>query len=109
MNNRDKKVLVKILDEIDIIISSTSDISLVAFLDNETLKRAMAMTLINIGELARLLSEDFKMSAPSIPFREIIATRNVAAHGYLTLKFEDIWSTIKEDIPFLRECVLSYV
>ena len=75
------------------------DISFSEFNGNEMLKRAVAMTIINIGELVRVLSDDIKLKYPNIPFKEITATRNVTVHGYQTLRMDDIWETIHKDIP----------
>ena len=103
MEIRDFKVLKKIIEEIKYIEETTREIVLFeSFIANETIRRAVAMTLINIGELARLLSDELIKSAPDIPFRQIIATRNYAAHGYEKLRFDFIWHTIKTDIPDLK-------
>ncbi|MDR1092907.1 MAG: DUF86 domain-containing protein [Clostridiales bacterium] len=107
MNNRDARALQKILDEIRYLETSAAGVSFDAFMGNETLRRAVAMTLINIGELARLLSEELKAGNPDIPFNEIIATRNIAAHGYKTLRFDDIWNTVATDIPDLKRKIAS--
>jgi len=32
-----------------------------------------------------------------------ITILNVAAHGYFTLKFKDVWRTVKENIPELKK------
>ena len=102
MTNRDKTILTKVLDEIGYLETSTTGFTFESFVADETLKRAACMTLINIGELCRLLSEEVKAKAQDIPFNEIIATRNVTAHGYQTLRFDDVWSTIQADIPELK-------
>ena len=107
MTNRDKTVLLKLLDEISYLERSIADLTVELFVADETLKRAACMTLINIGELARLLSEEVKAEAEDIPFNEIIATRNVAAHGYQTLRFDDVWSTIQMDIPDLKKKIIK--
>ena len=109
MDNRDKKVLQKILEEIDYLETVVSGIAYDTFMQDETLRRAVAMTLINIGELTRLLSETLKAKNPKIPFNEIMATRNIAAHGYKTLRFDDIWKTIKTDIPDLKKKIASII
>ena len=103
MSKRDSVLLSKILDEIVYAETAVANLTFDEFMSDETIKRATCMTLINIGELARFLSEETKAAAPNIPFNEIIATRNVAAHGYQTLRFEDVWSTLKSDLPRLRE------
>ncbi len=99
MNNRDEQILRKILAEMEYISDVIQEKSFVEFNGNEMLKRAVAMTIINIGELVRVLSDEMKLKYPSIPFKEITATRNVTAHGYQTLRMDDIWETIHKDIP----------
>jgi uncharacterized protein with HEPN domain len=85
MKHRDSRVLEKILDEIEFLETATNGVTYEQFIDDEEKKRAVAMTLINIGETVRLLSDEFRDANPHIPYREITATRNVAAHGYQTL------------------------
>ena len=102
MTKRDKIVLLKILEEIRYLETLTASLTFDVFMSDETIKRAACMTLINVGELARFLSEELKATAKDIPFNEIVATRNVAAHGYQTLRFDDIWNTLEADIPDLK-------
>jgi len=80
----------------------TKDIPFNKFVNFEEKKLAVSMLLINIGELVRLLSEELKKAHPEIPFAEITATRNIAAHGYYSLDFKSVWKTIKDDIPVLK-------
>jgi uncharacterized protein with HEPN domain len=101
INIRDRQVLQKILKEINFIKTAVSGISFEDFVNDEKTKRAVAMTLINIGELTRLLSDEFKKSMPDIPFKAIMALRNVAAHGYEELRFDDVWKMVKTNIPEL--------
>ena len=93
------------LDEISFLQTATKNISYESFIADEEKKRAISMTLINIGELARVLTDDLKNKATDIPFKEITATRNIAAHGYHALNFDYIWDTVKTDIPDLEKKV----
>ena len=64
------------------------------------------MSLLQIGELARHLTTEFKAAHADIPWRNIIGLRNVVVHGYGQLDMETIWATITEDIPELyRKCI----
>ena len=58
MQHRDLIVLKKVIDEIDIAEQMLNDVSLEDFLKNEVLKRAVSMTIINIGELIKNVTED---------------------------------------------------
>jgi len=104
MRNEDLVILNKMLEEICYLQETTSEIkSFENFVSNEDKKRAVAMAFLNIGELANHLSVEFRESQKEIPFNEIRATRNNAAHGYFGLRFDFIWKTIHEDIPILKK------
>jgi uncharacterized protein with HEPN domain len=40
---------------------------------------------------------------------QLIATRNIAAHGYRQLNMEQIWEAVVSDIPQLREFLLKFI
>jgi len=103
MESKDRQVLVKILYETDVIVDILSGYDLGSFLSDEKTKRASCMTLINIGELVKVLSEDFKSSNPDISWRAIAGLRDVTAHRYQTLRMEDIWETCQTDIQLFKE------
>ena len=103
MNNKDFVILKKILLEIAYLEKIVTPMSsFEAFNADEMVKRATAMTLINIGELANHLSKDFQKSQKDFPIRGAVDLRNVAAHGYHVLRFKDVWTTIKTSIPDLK-------
>jgi len=102
MDNKDRTILEKILKEIDFLQADIKGIDHETFMGSERIRRCVAMTLINIGELIHVLSKQTKDSAPDIPFREIKATRNIVAHHYGTLNFNVIWNTITESVPDLK-------
>jgi len=101
MDKRDRMLLLKILDEANIIADLTKSLDCDAFINDEKTKRAACMTLINIGEMVKLLSDKLKQDNPSIAWRSIAGLRDVTAHGYMTLRMEDIWETVAEDVPIL--------
>ena len=47
------------------------------------------------------IPEHVRNSAPGIPWRQIIATRNRLIHGYLGIDNDTVWSIIQSDIPEL--------
>ena len=73
------------------------------FLANEVIKRAMAMTAINIGELVKTITMELREQYPEIPQRAIAGLRDLAAHKYATLRMEDIYSTVTNDFPKLKK------
>ena len=103
MGKRDEAILKKIIEEAKIITEMITGFDCNTFIADEKTKRAACMALINIGEMVKLLSEQTKQSNPAIPWKSIAGLRDVTAHGYQTLRMEDIWVTVTEDIPVLQE------
>lgn len=101
MKHRDKQILLKILKEIDIAIKMIDGVTLKEFMGNEVLKRAICMTIINIGELVKNIKEETRKENKQIPWKEIAGFRDITAHKYQTLKMEDVYCTVKDDIPKL--------
>ena len=73
------------------------------FLQNEMLMRAVSMTVINIGELVKNLTDETRMQHPNIPWKAIAGFRDIAAHKYQTLRMEDVYETVAADFPALKE------
>ncbi len=106
MDNRDKAILQKIAEETEIIHTLIAGFNVDTFIKDERTKRAVCMTLINIGEMAKLLTDKVKQENPDIPWRSIAGLRDVTAHGYQTLHMDDIWETVTTDIPSLQKQLL---
>jgi len=103
MADRDTAILKKILEEALMISKLIEGFDYATFSDDEKTKRAVCMTLINIGEMVKLLNTEVRSKNPSIPWRSLAGLRDVTAHGYQTLRMEDIWNTVINDIPALRK------
>jgi uncharacterized protein with HEPN domain len=54
-----------------------------------------------IGEAATHIPSEIREAYPSIPWRQIIVTRNRLIHGYLGIDNDTLWSIIQDDIPGL--------
>lgn len=65
------------------------------------LRGAVERHLEIIGEAARNLSESLRVKHPEIPWRTIIAQRNVLAHEYGEIRHERIWAVATTRIPEL--------
>ena len=103
MQRRDSVILKKILSEIQIAFEMLGDTDLDSFLSDEMLKRAVGMTVINIGELVKNITEDSRRAYPAVPWKAIVGMRDIAAHKYQTLRMEDVYNTVTMDFPELRE------
>ena len=103
MERRDRIILQKVLSEIDIAQEMMGGCTLEQFRGNEMLMRAVGMTVINIGELVKNLSDETRLAFPHIPWKAIAGFRDVAAHKYQTLRMEDVYETVVTDFPTLKQ------
>ena len=103
MSHRDKIILKKVISEIDIGDKMIGSTELNEFLNNEMLKRAISMTVINIGELIKNLTDDTRNAYPDIPWKAIAGMRDLTAHKYQTLRMEDVYITAKNEFPELKQ------
>lgn len=79
------------------------------YLRNEVLQAAVERRIEIIGEAARRVSDEFKELHPEIPWRGIIAQRNVLAHEYGEINHTIIWNVITESVPELIELLDSLI
>ena len=101
MEHRDFIVLVKIRSEINLARDMMGDCTFEEFDGNEMLRRAVCMTVINIGELVKNLTERFRLRHTDIPWKAIAGFRDIAAHKYHTLRMDDVYKTAVMDLPDL--------
>jgi len=54
-----------------------------------------------LGEAASKISPEARAASDSVPWRQIIATRNRLIHGYFDIDHNIVWRTATEEIPAL--------
>ena len=103
MDDKDKRVLNKILEHAECIVVETKAIKdAIDFRYNNDQTKAALFDLLQIGELAKDgLSQETVRSIDTIPWKEIYALRNRIVHGYASVDYQIIWETICDDIPKL--------
>ena len=99
MSKRNTAILTKIVEEAFALEQILNEIDESAFLANDLIVRATCMTLINVGELIKNLNEDFRVSHSHIPWKDIAGFRDVAAHGYFTLRMDRVWLYATKEMP----------
>lgn len=75
------------------------------FQEDELLHDGVERNIEIIGEAARRMSEAFKQNHPHIPWRKIIAQRNVLAHEYDRVGDEEIWEMATVHVPRLIDMI----
>ena len=75
-----------------------------ADLDADRVFRAACERFVEIlGEAAAGVSDEFRSARPHIPWRKIVGTRNLLAHGYASIDLDILWDIIQVNLPDLIE------
>lgn len=107
MQQRDVTILRKINSEISPLERMLENVSMQQFVEDDILQRAAAMSSINIGELAKHLSDAFFEAYPESELRMAARTRDAYAHGYYSLSFSQVYETAQTDYPRVKEWIAS--
>ena len=71
--------------------------------NNTVYRNAVALCVLQIGELSNHLTEDYRnLTSGEIPWREIRGLRNIVAHHYGKIDYELLWETVSFDVPNLK-------
>ena len=102
MQRRDKIILQKIILEINKGINFLGTATLEDFLNNEMMKYAVAMVAINIGELVKGLTAEFRLANNQVAWKSVAGFRDIVAHRYETLRMEEVYDTVKNEFPEIK-------
>ncbi|MDR3225305.1 MAG: DUF86 domain-containing protein [Clostridiales Family XIII bacterium] len=103
-NSRNVEILKRIIGYCNE-ISSTLEIvnhDYETMMSNFLYKNSLAMNVLQIGELVKNLTADFKQKHRDMPWGDIAGMRDIAAHGYGDFDFSVLWETVNEDIELLK-------
>lgn len=105
MRDKDNIVIRKILEHINAILIYTKKyMKLDEFEEDSMCVEACVFNLMQVGELAKVsLSDEAKEEISNIPWNQLYGMRNRIVHGYDGVKLTIVWTTIKEDLPKLKE------
>ena len=112
MKHRDIQLIKKIIAECNDIIRYTNETGEQIFLENDVYQKATAMSLLNIGEHASILTRELWIEYNDIQWRKIVDLRNLVAHGYGELRLSLVWNLTQTEVPILRdqlECLLKQI
>jgi len=99
--SKDMARLWDMLDAARAAMQFTDKMNFEDFLTNRMVRNAVERNLEIIGEAARCVSQTFRESLTEIPWRAMIALRNVLTHEYGEIRYERIWLICKEQLPVL--------
>lgn len=99
---RDGAYLWEILQACDAIERFAQGKSIDQYMKDDLLQAAVERKIEIIGEASRKISEAFKKDHSDIPWKSMIAQRNVMVHDYGQIKQDRIWGLIQKHIPELK-------
>ncbi len=79
------------------------------FLSNFMVQDAVTRNVEIIGEACSKVSKETKDRFPEIPWRDIVAMRNILIHEYFRADPETIWNVVKFNIPDIKSHILKIV
>ena len=100
-DDRDQAYLWDMLDASYAILGFIEGKSFERYLQDRMLQLAVERALEIIGEAARNISPDFRLRHPEIPWKGIVAQRNVLAHDYGAIKQDLVWEVVTVHLPDL--------
>jgi uncharacterized protein with HEPN domain len=76
-----------------------------AFEQDELVQTWIVHYLQIIGEAAARLGSEFHSSHAEVPWKAIVAMRNVLVHDYFGVDCEEVWVVVERDLPTLKRSV----
>jgi uncharacterized protein with HEPN domain len=102
-DDKDMARLWDMLDAARTAVEFTAGIGFEQFLEDRKTRNAVERNLEIIGEAARCVSEETCAALPDIPWRSVIGLRNVLAHEYGEIRYEILWTIVRNKLPPLIE------
>ena len=72
------------------------------FVNDIDYRKSVSLSILQIGELAGNLSDEYRQSTAEMPWRQIRGLRNIVAHSYGEVDFETIFDIAHENIDELK-------
>ena len=102
-NNRDILKVKDVLQAIRLIHSFVTNENLPGFIKSDLIQSAVIRQFEIIGEAGTKISAPTQKAFPDLPWRSIKAFRNLLIHEYFKVDAAEVWTTIQNDLPGLKE------
>ncbi len=97
--------LLDVLEAIRDIEQMTAGREMSLIVSDAVARRAVLHALITIGEAASHLSARFRRRHPQVPWKQVVAFRNVVVHEYFALDWNIIWDLMRVEVPELKAMI----
>lgn len=105
LNEKDRSILEHIIEYCNEIAETIAmfDNTLETLNTNSVYKNAVSMCVLQIGELTKHITTEFRKAHTQIPWSQIVGLRNIAAHHYKRFTMERLHAIITISVPELKD------
>jgi uncharacterized protein with HEPN domain len=76
-----------------------------AFIENELIQTWILFQFQVIGEAARSLSEEARVTYAQVVWQDIIGFRNLLVHEYFRVDLDLVWTIVEQELPIFKQQV----
>ncbi len=109
MTRDDRLFLAEIVTACDEIASTLQAIDKQTFLSDIVVQGFVLNRLTIIGEAASKISDAIRDRHVEVPWKAIIAMRNIVVHQYFAIDWAIIWDAANVDTPKLRQQISNII
>lgn len=107
----DKELLIyrinSLLEHIDLVFNDTNGLTASDIEKSNLLLRATCFSVAQIGEMMNQLEKELSPKYDRLPWIDARKMRNVIVHDYVGTDVEQVYSTIHNDLPTLKEAFIA--
>ena len=99
--SRDSATLLDMLKAARLAVEFREGVEKRAFLYDPKTQSAVLHQLLILGEAGKRLSQEFRAQHEEIPWKKVVGMRDKLIHGYDDVDLNEVWKTVRSDIPRL--------
>ena len=107
----DKELLIyrinSLLEHIDLVLNDAKGLSVSDIEKSNLLLRATCFSVAQIGEMMVQLEKELSSKYDRLPWVDARKMRNIIVHDYVGTDVEQVYSTIHNDLPALKEAFIA--